>query len=307
MRYSDNTIIISEYREAFRKYARSGIIDMDAHLKHPFSFQIHRLEDIVLALEGTIPPYRQSQLFITLVKKGKGEKSIGHYRFPIQTNSLLVVPQRVPHSGNFFSLDCSGYMLSFDVGFFSQHFFPKCLIANKRIFGMKMKPFVTLTSEETERLGAIFEHLLQEYTLQLPHKDEMIAAKVLELLLRCDRLFAHATLSHYHHAYNDIIESFSELVQKHCKKEKSVAFYADALHIHPNYLNFLMKKYTGMTAKQTIADHLFLEAKGHLSSSSLSIKEISSRLGFTSADCFSSFFKKMSEQSPSAYRRQLRR
>lgn len=165
-----------------------------------------------------------------------------------------------------------------------------------------MKPFVILTDEETGKLGEIFEYLLYEYNRQLPNKDEMIAAKVLELLLQCDRLFAQATPSHYGSAYNDVLESFGELVQKHCRSEKSVQFYADALHVHPNYPNFLMKKYTGMTAKQTIADHLFLEAKGYLSSSSLSIKEISSRLGFAGPDSFSSFFKKMAEMSPSQYR-----
>jgi hypothetical protein len=43
MEYSDNTIIIKEYRDAFRKYANQGIIDIDDYLKHRFSFQIHRL------------------------------------------------------------------------------------------------------------------------------------------------------------------------------------------------------------------------------------------------------------------------
>ena len=305
VRYSDNATIIREYRDAFRKYARSGIIDMDAHLKHPFSFQIHRLEDIIVAWEGRTPAYRQSQLLITLVTKGNGEETIGHYSFPIQTNSLFVVPQRVAHSSNYFSLDCTGFMLSFDEAFFFKHFFPKCVSASKGIFEMRVKPFVLLTNEETERLCAIFERLLLEYQLQLPHKEEMIAAKVFELLLQCDRLFADAMPSHYLKSSNAVIASFNELVQQHCRRERSVQFYANALHIHPNYLNSLMRKYTGMTAKQTIADHLFLEAKGLLGSSSLRISEISFELGFADPDSFSSFFKKMSAKSPSRYRREI--
>ena len=88
-------------------------------------------------------------------------------------------------------------------------------------------------------------------------------------------------------------------------RERSVQFYANALHVHPNYLNFLMKKYTGMTAKQMIVDHLFLEAKGLLSSPSLTVKEISYELGFTSPGCFSSFFRKMSNMPPSKFRQQM--
>jgi AraC family transcriptional activator of pobA len=302
MKYSDNDIIINEYRDAFHKYAKSGIIDMDVYLKHSFSFQIHRLEDIVTAWDGTIPAYRQSQFLITLVKKGTGEETVGHFSFPIQANTLLVVPQRIPHSSQYSSLDCSGFMLSFDIDFFFKHFFPKSLIANKRIFRKSAKPFMILTNEQAEGLSAIFEYLLHEYHEQLPNKDEMIAVKVLELLVLCDRLFVANTQSPEFEPYSEVIDSFVELVQNHCKAERSVQFYANALHVHPNYLNFLIRKYSGMTAKQTIADHLFLEAKGLLGSPSLHIKEISFMLGFATAGAFSSFFKKMSNMSPSQYR-----
>ncbi|HEX9503413.1 MAG TPA: AraC family transcriptional regulator [Patescibacteria group bacterium] len=305
MKYSENAIIIEEYRNAFRKYANKGIIDMDAYLKHTFSFHIHRLEEVVSAWEGIVPANRQSQFIIALIKKGTGQKTIGHFSFPIQKNTLLVVPQRVPHSGKYFSLDCSGFMLSFDMGFFFEHFFPKNLIANKRIFKKSVKPFMILTYEQTEDLSAIFEYLLEEYNQQLTNKDEMIAVKVLELLIQCDRYFSGTASYRNLDSYCEVIESFNELIQDHFSTERSVQFYANSLHIHPNYLNFLTKKYTGMTAKQTIVDHIFLEAKGLLGSPSLTVKEISFNLGFTTPGCFSSFFKKMSNMSPSKFRKEI--
>jgi AraC family transcriptional activator of pobA len=302
MKYSNNSAIISEYRDVFRKYGRNGIIDMDACLKHTFSFQIHRLEDLVAAWEGIIPAYRQSQFLIAFIGKGAGEETVGHFRFPIRANTLVVVPQRMPHSSKYFSTDCSGYMLSFDIGYFFKHYFPKNVIAKKKIIGKSVKPFTILTNDEAKDISVVFEDLLHEYHEQLPNKDEMIAVKVLELLIQCDRLFAGTTPAADGEVYSEVIDSFNELVQSHCTMERSVQFYANALHIHPNYLNFLIRKYTGMTAKQTIADHLFLEAKGLLGSPSLSIKEISYQLGFTTPGSFSSFFKKMSNMSPSEYR-----
>jgi AraC family transcriptional activator of pobA len=307
MKYSDNTIIIQEYRNVFRKYANSGVIDMDACLKHTFSFQIHRLEEVVSAWDGTIPAYRQSQFLIALIKKGTGTGTIGHFTFPIQNNTLFVVPQRVLYSSKYSTLDCSGFMLSFDTALFSKQFFPRNLIASKRIFKKSVKPFTILTNEQAEDLSAVFEYLIEEYNLQQIDKDEMIAVKVLELLLQCDRYFTSTAPYQNIDSYSEIIESFNELIQDHFSKEKSVQFYANALHIHPNYLNFLMKKYTGMTAKQMIVDHLFLEAKALLASRSLPIKEISYKLGFSSPDCFSSFFRKMSNISPSKFRRQIPR
>jgi AraC family transcriptional regulator, transcriptional activator of pobA len=305
MKYSESAVIIKEYRNAFRKYANDGIIDMDARLKHTFSLQIHRLEELVAAWEGIVPAYRQSQFSIALIKKGTGGKTIGHLSFPIKKNTLVVVPEKVPHSGKYNSLDSSGYLLSFDMKFLFKHFSLKSFIADKRIFKKSVKPFVILTNGQAEELSAIFEHLLREYNQQLDNKDEMIGVKVLELLIQCERYFAGATPYKYADSYHEVSDSFKELIQAHFSTEKSVQFYANALHVHPNYLNFLMRKYTGLTAKQTIADHIFLEAKGLLTSPSLTVKEISYKLGFVAPSSFSSFFKKMSNMSPSKYRQKI--
>ena len=305
MKYSENATIIREYHNAFRKYANNGIIDIDAHLKHTFSFQIHRLEELVAAWEGIIPPYRQSQFSIVLIKKGNGGKTIGHLSFPIKKNTLFVVPEKVPHSSKYNSLDSSGYMLSFDMRLLFKHFTLKSFMADKRIFKKSIRPFVILTNEQVEELSATFEYLLREYNQHLNNKDEMIAVKVLELLIQCDRCFAGATTYENADSYSEVIDAFNDLIHAHFSMEKSVQFYANALHIHPNYLNFLMRKFTGLTAKQTIADHIFLEAKGLLGSSSLTIKEISYHLGFTAPGSFSSFFRKMSNTSPSKYRQEI--
>jgi AraC family transcriptional activator of pobA len=304
MKYSENAIIIKEYREAFRKYANHGIIDMDAYLKHPFSFRILRLEEIVSAWDGIVPAHRQSQFLIVLIRKGTGEKTIGHYSFPIQKNTLFTVPHRVPHSSKYTSLECSGYVLSFETAFFLKQFFPQCLFANLRIFKKSVKPFMILTEEQTEHLSALFERLLEEYDQQFTNRDEMIAVKVLELLIQCERYFTGAAPFQNNNGYSEMIESFNELIQAHFTTEKSVQFYANALHIHPNYLNFLMKKYAGVTAKQAIADHIVLEAKVLLGCPSLSVKGISYRLGFSSPGSFSSFFRKMTNMSPTIFRRQ---
>jgi AraC family transcriptional activator of pobA len=280
---------------------------MDHHLKHSFNFQIHRLEKVVKAWQGVIPAYRQSQFFITLIKKGKGMKTIGHFHFPIEKNTLLIIPQKVAQASRYDSLDCSGFMLSFDVAFFFQHFLPRHLIARKRIFRKSGKPFLVLTPKQASKLSVIFEYLLEEYDGELKNKDEMIATKVLELLLQCDRYLTDAEPEQNEDCYSELVDSFNELIQKNAKTEHSVQFYADVLHMHPNHLNFLMKKYTGTAAKRTINDHIFLEAKHLLDSTSLTVKEIAYELGFASPGCFSSFIKKMSKISPSKYRRMMRR
>jgi AraC-like DNA-binding protein len=299
---TEDALIIKEYREAFRKYAKDGIIDLDDRLKYKFNFQIHHLEDYVRELEGIVPPNRQSQIFICLVTDGTGEKTIGHFTFPIHKNLLFIIPERVVHSGKYWCDYARGYFLSFNIEFFLQNAFPKHHIADKKIFRRSIRPYLNLTPDQTSKLQTIFIYLTEEYNGEKTRKNEMIAIKVLELIVLCDRFFTDAETLQHESIYNNVVEKFNDLIRKHYSKERSVGFYAKTLNIHPNHLNALVKKYTGLTAKETIDDYIVMEAKVLLHSSSLTIKEIGYELGFNSPDQFSSFFRKRLNLSPSHYK-----
>ncbi len=296
--------IIKDYRETFRKYAKDGIIDMDRRLQHKFSFQVHRLETIIREFEGIVPLNRFSHFYITFVKKGCGEKIIGHFTFPIKPNTLFIVPKRAINGSKYWPIDCTGYLVSFNVEFFLQNAFPRHHLINKKILKSSIKPFLVLSEDQVNKIDVIYEGLLKEEQQHLKGKNEMIALKVLELLVQCDRFFTDAEMLRNEDIYDDVVESFTDLIQKNFTKQRSVLFYANALHMHPNHLNFLIKKHTGLTAKGTIINHILLEAKFLLSSSSLSIKEIAFKLGFDNPNYFSAFFRKNSKVSPESYRRQ---
>ena len=302
---TEDALIIKEYREAFRKYAKDGIIDLDDRLKHKFNFQLHRLKDYVNGVQGIIPPNRQSQIFIVLVTDGTGEKTIGHFTFPIHKNLLFIIPERVVHSGQYWCLDPHGYALSFNIEFFLQNAFPKQHIVNKKIFRRSIRPYLNLTPDQTSKLQTIFDYLTEEYNGEKTRKNEMIAIKVLELIVLCDRFFTDAETLRHESIYNNVVEEFNDLIRKHYSKERSVGFYAKTLHTHPNHLNALVKKFTGLTAKETIDDYIVTEAKFLLHSSSLTIKEIAYELGFNNPDQFSSFFRKRMNLSPSHYKLHL--
>ena len=300
-----DALIIKEYREAFEKYARNGIIDLDNKMRSSFTFQIHRLDAIVKGLNGIVPPSRQSQYFITLIKKGTGEKSVGHFTFPIGKNLLMVIPKSATQSSRYWSLDCKGYVLSFNLDFFLQKSFPKHHIVNKVIFKSSSKPFLNLKNDQVKKLEPLFEYILDEHKGKLAEKNFMIALKILELIIQSDRLFSEAQSQDKEQIYNPLVEKFNELIEKHCGSERSVNFYAKKLHTHPYHLNSLVKQYTGLTAKETIMNHIVLEAKVLLASTSLTIKEVSFKLGFDHPEHFSSVFKKMEKTSPTQYRLKL--
>jgi AraC family transcriptional regulator, transcriptional activator of pobA len=300
-----DALIIRDYREAFGKYARNGIIDLDNKMKSSFSFQIHRLDTIVKGLNGIVPPSRQSQYFINLIKKGSGEKSIGHFTFPIRKNLLMVVPKSATQSSRYWSLDCKGYVLSFNLDFFLQNSFPKHHIVNNIIFKSSTRPFLILKNDQVKKLELLFEYILGEHKGKLTGKSVMIAVKILELIIQSDRLFSEAQSQQKEQIYNPLVERFIELIEKHYSNQRSVSFYANSLHTHPYHLNFLVKQYTGFTAKESIMNHIVLEAKVLLASTPLTIKEVSFKLGFDYSEHFSCIFKKVEKISPTQYRLKL--
>lgn len=84
--------------------------------------------------------------------------------------------------------------------------------------------------------------------------------------------------------------------------DRSVKSIAQQLHLHPNYLNQIVKKVTGHTVQQEIRLYILGVAKTLLTSE-LSIKEISNLLLFREAAHFTSFFKKNVGHSPREYRK----
>src|ERR1700761_7138122 len=133
----------------------------------------------------------------------------------------------------------------------------------------------------------------------------MIAIKILEILINCDRLFSQAEQIVNERFYHPVVERFNSLLEANFTKERTVALYAAALNIHPNNLNFLIREHTGISAKQTINNRIITEAKYLLAHSDQNIKSIANQLGFEEAHNFSTFFRKNAGISPLAYKATL--
>lgn len=98
---------------------------------------------------------------------------------------------------------------------------------------------------------------------------------------------------------------YQNLVDAYFKEQKTVAFYAEKLHISANYLNILCRKHLQVSAMYLIQNRVTLEAKRLLRASDMSIKEIAFDLGFSDLAYFSNFFKGQTGSSPRLFRSQL--
>lgn len=97
-------------------------------------------------------------------------------------------------------------------------------------------------------------------------------------------------------------KTFKQLLAKNTTSLQAQSF-AKALNLHPNYLNSVIKSKTGRTVNDWISERTLSVAKTLLSNTSMSIKEIGYRLGFSEPTHFGRFFKKRTNTSATEFRK----
>ena len=101
----------------------------------------------------------------------------------------------------------------------------------------------------------------------------------------------------------ELAGQFLSLVDMHCHEHHNIKWYADALHLTPVYVSNVVKQVTVRTAGDNITDCLVRKAKSLLLTSTLSIQQISDRLGFQNQSHFGTFFRRAVGTSPQKFRR----
>jgi len=142
---------------------------------------------------------------------------------------------------------------------------------------------------------------------KLPAKHEALVS----MAITCANLISHYYNQEHpdetlHADHNiDVFARFYNMITMYYTESKEVNFYAEKMCLSPKYFSTTIRKTTGITASEWIANHVILRAKqmliGH---KNLSIQTISYQLGFTDQAIFSRYFKKNTGMSPTEYRHQ---
>ena len=100
-----------------------------------------------------------------------------------------------------------------------------------------------------------------------------------------------------------ICGQFLSLVELHCPEQHRVEWYAGRMCLSPKYLSNVIKQTLDMSPNSCIDQAILRKAKSLLSSSPLSIQQISDRLGFQNQSHFGTFFRRHGGVSPTAFRK----
>lgn len=101
----------------------------------------------------------------------------------------------------------------------------------------------------------------------------------------------------------DLVNSFVAAVKKSGRRYRAVGEFAKELHVTLGYLNKMVKKATGLSARHHIQQNLIAEAKNQAIDLSRSMKVIAYDLGFEDSLHFSKYFKKIVGVSFSEFRK----
>ncbi|MBR4388302.1 MAG: helix-turn-helix domain-containing protein [Prevotella sp.] len=137
--------------------------------------------------------------------------------------------------------------------------------------------------------------------------NEMVFAFLrMLLLLLCEELMRSNTMFHSSDSstihdkvlFNQFLLHLSQQEQKRQK----VSFYADKLNITPKYLSTITKRVSGKNPMRWITESVMDDCYRLLTSTDLSVKEISNRLGFPNSSFFGQYFRNEAGMTPMEYR-----
>ena len=163
---------------------------------------------------------------------------------------------------------------------------------------------IKLTPAQSKKLHSISDIFMDECVIKDNLQEEMLRIVLKRFIITCTRIARERfSISEEKEKSFDIVRQFYVLVDQHYKEKKQVQDYAELLYRSPKTISNLFAEYGLPTPLRIIHERVEADATRLLLYTNKSAKEISGILGFDDIAAFSRFFKKMTKESISEYRK----
>ncbi|WP_210116307.1 helix-turn-helix domain-containing protein [Hymenobacter fodinae] len=251
---------------------------------------------------------RRSFYKISLIQ-GRSRIEYADQSVEVEAHALWFVTSRVPYRWLPHDQDQRGYFCIFTEEFLlpARGSAP---VEELPVFQPGGCPVLPLTPAEYATLEAIFRKMELEMASGYAYKYDLLRAYLLELIHAGQKLQPVPALAPAHNASARVAAQFTDLLERqfplatpqqqlHLRTAKD---YADALAVHVNHLNRVLKETTGHTTTALISSRVAQEAKMLLKQTTWTVSEIADALGFADVAHFCNFFKRQTGLVPGAFR-----
>ncbi|MET9575093.1 helix-turn-helix domain-containing protein [Streptomyces sp. DT199] len=188
-------------------------------------------------------------------------------------------------------------------------FLPRSTVEATGLYRYDLPPLLRPDAAQLAGLEAALAQLLREYedtaTLPLSLHTAVLRHTLTAFLLRLAHLAA-STAQALRQRSDSTFTLFRDAVERDFATNHSVSAYADALGYSRRTLVRAVRAATGETPKAFIDKRVVLEAKRLLAHTELPIGRVGVAVGFPDAANFSKFFHQHTDQTPAAFRAELR-
>lgn len=245
--------------------------------------------------------HRDDYYILMIVLKGSGTLHCDMETIYVKPKSIIVIKPYQVHSAAEISPDSEAYFISI-----APFLMP---VACDAIFKSLSIPqqLLTLPAPQLRSVLSTAELLHGAFTETHLYKATIMNGLFTALAHRIAALFSDSQqqdATHKNRAYL-ITQDFKALVSGFSFLH-TPAFFAKKLHITPAHLNDCVKTVTGLAVSHFLQDAMILEAKRNLYYTNHDVKHIAYTLGFEDHRYFSRLFKKITCETPLAFRKKFR-
>lgn len=176
-------------------------------------------------------------------------------------------------------------------------------------FDYSVNEALFLSEKEQDIITGLMRSIQQETQSNIDDFSQDIIISQIETLLNYGERFYHRQFITRKIINHKILTRLEDLLTGYFNSDDlmkkglpSVRYIAAMLNVTPNYLSGLLKVLTGQSTQQHIHNKLIEKAKEQLSTTDLSVGEISRMLGFEHPQSFNKLFKKKTNLSPLEFR-----
>jgi len=258
-----------------------------------------------------LSPNRRDFYKIMYVTKGIGLFTIGLKNFYIDQPTILFLHPNEIISWRKLNAESEGYICFFRRSMADEHPLLKAQVEKYRLFSDTERSVIRLEAAEITELNGIFGQMMATDVVNGGGlAEDAMQAYLLLVMIAGVKTGRYAEPDAVTEDYKRVHDFFQLLEQETSQinydspvQLRTAKEYADKLFVHPNHLNALMKKHTGVNVSVHIKNRLLEESKVLLLRTDWTLQDIGYAVGFSDQPNFSQFFKKNTGMTPADYRR----